>query len=284
MIAEYRSRYPVALMCRVLGVSRAGYYARRHRRVSARTRTDTTLKVAIAASHRASDRTYGSPRILEDLREAGHRISRKRVARLMREVGIAGIPRRRYCITTDSAHVFPVAANVLNRQFAAHEPDRVWASDITYLWTTEGWLYLAVVLDLSSRRVVGWSLGRRLDTGLVRSALERALDTRWPATGLVHHSDRGSQYASQEYQRLLGARGIVCSMSRRGNCWDNAVVESFFATMKRELVRQHRWQTRTAASHAVFHWIEAWYNTRRRHSSLGYVSPAAYEKKLETAA
>ena len=284
MIAEYRSRYPVALMCRVLGVSRAGYYARRHRGVSARTRTDTTLKVAIAASHRASDRTYGSPRILEDLREAGHRISRKRVARLMREVGIAGTPRRRYRRTTDSAHAFPVAANVLNRQFAAPEPDRVWAADITYLWTAEGWLYLAVLLDLSSRRVVGWALGRRLDNGLVRAALERALDTRRPATGLMHHSDRGSQYASRNYQGLLGARGIVCSMSRRGNCWDNAVVESFFATMKRELVRQHRWQTRTAASHAVFHWIEAWYNTRRRHSSLGYVSPAAYEKKLETAA
>ena len=284
MIAEYRSRYPVALMCRVLGVSRAGYYARRHRGVSARMRTDTTLKVAIAASHRASDRTYGSPRILEDLREAGHRISRKRVARLMREVGLAGTPRRRYRLTTDSAHAFPVAANVLNRQFAVHAPDRVWASDITYLWTIEGWLYLAVVLDMSSRRVIGWSLGRRLEAGLVRSALERALHTRRPATGLMHHSDRGSQYASRDYQRLLAARGIVCSMSRRGNCWDNAVVESFFATMKRELVRQHRWQTRTAASHAVFDWIEAWYNTRRRHSSLGYLSPAAYEKKLETAA
>ncbi len=199
-------------------------------------------------------------------------------------MGIAGTPRRRYRLTTDSAHAFPVAANVLNRQFAVSKPDRVWAADITYLWTAEGWLYLAVVLDLSSRRVVGWSLGRRLETGLVRSALERALDTRRPATGLVHHSDRGSQYASRDYQGLLAARGIVCSMSRRGDCWDNAVVESFFATMKRELVRQHRWHTRSAASHAVFHWIEAWYNTRRRHSSIGYVSPAAYEKNLETAA
>jgi transposase InsO family protein len=284
MIARYRSEYPLRLMCRVLAVSPAGFYAWQRRPPSARRQQDPPLQVAIAASHRRSGRTYGSPRILEDLQAAGTRVSRKRVARLMRAAGLVGTPRRHFRVTTQSTPGQPAAPNHLARQFAVAQPNRVWAADLTYVWTWAGWLYLAVILDLGSRRVVGWALDTRLDRHLVHTALARALARRAPGPGLLHHSDRGSQYASADYQARLAAAGIVCSMSRRGNCWDNAVVESFFATLKRELLHRQAWPTRPAAEQAIAEYIEGWYNIHRRHSALGYVSPAAYEARLLTSA
>ena len=284
MIARYRAEYPLRLMCRVLAVSPAGFYAWQRRPPSARQQEDTRLRVTVAALHEQSRQTYGSPRILRDLRAAGERVAQKRVARLLREQGLAGTPVRRFQVTTDSGHQHPVAPNHLARQFAVAQPNRAWATDVTYVATWAGWLYLAVVLDLGSRRVVGWALSARLDRHLVLTALGRALVRRRPPPGLLHHSDRGSVYASGEYQTRLAATGIVCSMSRRGDCWDNAVVESFFATLKRELLARHRWPTREAATAAIAEYIEGWYNVHRRHSTLGYLSPAAYEARLYSAA
>lgn len=283
-ITANRSRFRLVLMCRVLGISRGGYYAACRRPASERSRQDTKLAVAIAVSHKQSRKTYGSPRVLRDLRASGERVGRKRVARLMASLGLRGTPPRRFRLTTDSRHAHPLSANVLARDFAVGRPNRVWAADITYLWTGEGWLYLAVVLDLGSRRVVGYSLGTRLDASLVRRALDQALAKRRPLHGLMHHSDRGSQYACGSYRSLLEKHGIACSMSRRGNCWDNAVVESFFSTLKRELVRRERWETRSDAARSLFSYLEGWYNSRRRHSSLGYLSPADYEAQLDRAA
>lgn len=284
MIAQYRGQYPLRLMCRVLAVSPAGFYAWQRRAPSARAREDTRLRVTVAALHRQSRQTYGSPRILRDLRAAGERVAQKRVARLLQEQGLVGTPLRRFQVTTDSRHAHPVAANHLARQFAIAQPNRVWATDVTYVATWAGWLYLAVVLDLGSRRVVGWALSSRLDRHLVLTALDRALTRRRPPPGLLHHSDRGSVYASGDYQARLAAVGLVPSMSRRGDCWDNAVVESFFATLKRELLARHRWPTREAASAAIAEYIDGWYNLHRRHSTLGYLSPAAYEARLTSAA
>ena len=283
MIARHRGQYPLRLMCRVLEVTPAGFYAWWTRPPSARRQQDTQLHVQIAAFHRRSRRRYGSPRILKDLQEAGVRVSRKRVARVMREAGLVGTPRRRFRVMTQSDHPHPVAANHLNRRFGVAQPNRVWATDITYVRTGVGWRYLAVVLDVGSRRIVGWALHARPDRHLVLAALARALAQRGPAPGLLHHSDRGAQYASGDYQARLAAHGIVCSMSRRGNCWDNAVVESFFATLKRELVHQERWSTH-AEVHAAIAAYVGWYNGERRHSALGYLSPAAYEARLRSAA
>lgn len=284
MIAQYRGQYPLRLMCRVLAVSPAGFYAWQRRAPSAHAREDTRLRVTVAALHRQSRQTYGSPRILRDLRAAGERVAQKRVARLLQEQGLVGTPRRRFQVTTDSRHAQPVAPNHLARQFAVAPLNRVWATDVTYVATWAGWLYLAVVLDLGSRRVVGWALSPRLDRHLVLTALDRALTRRRPPPGLLHHSDRGSVYASGDYQARLAAVGLVPSMSRRGDCWDNAVVESFFATLKRELLARHRWPTREAASAAIAEYIDGWYNLHRRHSTLGYLSPAAYEARLTSAA
>jgi transposase InsO family protein len=284
MIAQYRPEYPLHLMCRVLDMSPAGFYAWRDRPPSAHQGEDTRLRVTIAALHRQSHQTYGSPRILRDLRAAGERVAQKRVARLLREQGLVGTPPRRFQVTTDSRHAHPIAPNHLARQFQVAPPNRVWATDVTYVATWAGWLYLAVVLDLGSRRVVGWALSPRLDRHLVLTALDRALARRRPPPGLLHHSDRGSVYASADYQVRLQAAGCRPSMSRRGDCWDNAVVESFFATLKRELLARHRWPTREGATHAIAEYIEGWYNVRRRHSSLGYLSPAAYEARLPSAA
>jgi putative transposase len=284
MIALHRAEYPLRLMCRVLAVSPAGFYAWQRRPPSRRHQEDTRLHVAIAASHRRSRRTYGSPRILEDLQEAGVRVSRRRIARLMRAAGLVGTPRRRFRVTTQHTPGQAVAPNHLARQFAVATPNRVWATDVTYLWTDEGWLYLAVLLDLASRCVVGWAVAPRVDRHLVHTALARALARRAPAPGLLHHSDRGCQYTSADYQARLQAAGIVCSMSRRGDCWDNAVVESFFATLKRELVHRERWATRSQAHAALADYIDSWYNMQRRHSTLGYLSPADYEARLTSAA
>jgi len=282
VIHQFRSQYPIDLMCRVLEVSRGGYYAWRRRQPSARAVRDLQLQVRIAASHRRSHGTYGSPRVLRDLRDEGIAIGRKRVARLLRAAGLQGVARRRFRLTTDSDHAFPVAPNVLNQAFAVAAPNQAWAADLTYLATGEGWLYLAVVLDLHSRRVVGWTTGIRIDRVLVRRALDRALALRGRPT--LHHSDRGCQYASADYQAVLAARGVTVSMSRRGNCYDNAVVESFFSTLKRELVDRRPWPDRIGLTAALARYIEGWYNPVRRHSRLGYLSPVAFEHTRRQAA
>lgn len=278
-IEAEKAYYPIRLLCRCLAVSRSGYYAWRRRAPSARAQEDARLRVEVAASHSASRRTYGSPRILRDLREDGHRVSRKRVARLMRELGLEGRRKRRFRATTDSQHRFPVASNILMRDFAVDAPNTAWVTDITYLATLEGWLYLAVILDLFSRRVVGYAMSERIDRALVLEALGKALAQRPGVRDLVHHSDRGSQYASHDYQEALDQAGITCSMSRRGDCWDNAVAESFFATLKMELLYEFPLQTRPETRIAVADYIETFYNVRRRHSSLDYQSPVEFELK-----
>ncbi len=267
-------------MCRVLAVSKSGYYAWRGRQESRRSRENRRLLVEIKTVHAESRKTYGSPRIHAELQARGRRCSQNRVARLMRLDAVCAKQKRRFKATTDSKHPLPVAENLLDRHFEPEAPNTVWASDITYIWTQEGWLYLAVVLDLCSRRIVGWSMQPRLERKLVLDALDMAVQARRPAKGLLHHSDRGSQYASGDYQAMLAHATMVCSMSRRGNCWDNAPVESFFSTLKRELVHHRRYRSRTEARAEIFEYIEVWYNRRRRHSSLGYLSPAEYETKM----
>jgi transposase InsO family protein len=276
-VAAEKATYPVRLLCRCLAVSRAGYYAWRKRPPSARAREDAQLGVEIAAAHAESRRTYGSPRVQRDLRARGRCVSRKRVARLMRERGLHARRRRRFQRTTDSNHAFPVAANVLDRRFSVERPNLVWVGDITYIATREGWLYLAVILDLFSRRVVGMAMSERIDRELVLAALDQALRARVDRATLLYHSDRGSQYASHEYRAVLEREGIACSMSRRGDCWDNAVAESFFGTLKQELVKGEELETRAEARRQIEEYVAAFYNPRRRHSSLGYVSPMEFE-------
>jgi putative transposase len=282
-IQEHDRRYPIRLMCRALAVSAAGYYAWRIRPESTRSVSARTVLSAIRVIHRESRETYGSPSIGDALIKQGHRIGEHRVARLMRQDGIRAKTVKKWRATTQSHHRFPVATNTLNRQFTVAAPNRVWAGDLTYVGTAEGWLYLAVVLDLYSRTVIGWAMGTRLIGDLAERALIMALANRLPATGLLHHSDRGSQYAATSYQRLLGEYGIIPSMSRTGNCWDNACVESFFGTLKRELVYHRHYATREDAKHDIFEYIEVFYNRKRRHSTLGYVSPAEYEARTAVA-
>jgi transposase InsO family protein len=282
-ITAHQDRFPVRLMCRALGVSVGGYYAARHRPASARAQADERLRVHVRAAHRKSRGRYGAPRILEELKAEGITTSEKRVARLMREDGLVARPKRRFVVTTDSAHTEPVAPNLLARRFAlaAHPtPDRAWVGDLTYIPTREGWLYLAVLLDLTTRRVVGWATGATLETALPLAALRQALAERRPAAGLIAHSDRGSQYASQAYRAVLAAHGAVQSMSRKGDCWDNAVAESFFSTLEHELLDDADFHSRHEAQRAIFEFIEVWYNRQRRHSTLGYVSPVQYERQL----
>jgi putative transposase len=278
IIAREKACYPVALMCRVLKVSRAGYYAWCKRPTAHHTQEDQRLGLEIAAIYRENRGRYGSPRVHFELHERGHRTGRKRVARLMRTAGLRARGHRRFRTTTDSRHSLAIKQNLLDRQFTMPTANQGWVTDITYLWTLEGWLYLAVIIDLFSRRVVGWSLGERLERSIVLDALKMALQHRHPPQGLLHHSDRGSQYASHEYQELLAVHGIQSSMSRKGNCWDNAVAESFFATLKVELVYRSRWSTRTQARNEVFEYIELFYNRQRRHSALGYLSPNEFER------
>jgi transposase InsO family protein len=262
-------------------VSISGYYAWAGRGQSRRSRQEQDLLARIQASHKESKGVYGSPRIHRDLREAGVQVSRKRVERIMRTHKITARPLRRFRVTTDSKHGLPVAENLLDQKFEAERPNARWSGDITYLWKSEGRLYLAVILDLWSRRVIGWSMQPNLDRSLAMDALKAVIQLRRPGLeeGIVCHSDRGSQYASGDYQRLLKQYGITCSMSRKGNCYDNAPVESFFASLKRELIHRTRFATREEARTAVFAWIEAWYNRKRRHSALGYMSPEAFERQ-----
>lgn len=285
-ITRHVDAFPVRLMCRVLAVSAAGYYAWRKRSPSAHAIADERLLLNVRIAYDASDGRYGAPRVHRELQDQGFRVGPKRVARLMRTAGLVGRrPRGWRPVTTDSHHAYPIAPNLLDRQFAVNgiALNQVWVSDITYVPTREGWLYLAVVLDLASRRVVGWATRATLDAELALSALHLALDTRVPAPGLIHHSDRGVQYACTEYRALLAAHGMRASMSRRGNCWDNAVAESFFATLEAELLAQHDWPTHALARAAIFRFIAVWYNQQRRHSTLAYSSPAAYEQQLTAA-
>jgi putative transposase len=284
LIAAEKACYPVALMCRVLQVSRSGFYASRRRPPAPRTCEDHRLTLAIAEIHAQSSGRYRSPRIHAELRVRGQRSGRKRVARLMRAASLRAREPRRFRCTTDSAHAMAIRENLLARRFAVAQLNTAWVTDITYLWTLEGWLYLAVILDLFSRRVVGWSMSERLEKKLALDALNAALEQRQPARGLLHHSDRGSQYASHEYKQLLARHGILGSMSDSANCWDNAVAESFFATLKLELVYQSQWSTRTEVRSAVFDYIETFYNRRRRHSVLGYLCPDEFELHHQLAA
>jgi putative transposase len=273
-----KAQFPVALLCRVLEVTRGGFYAWVGRAPSLSSRRDEQLLVHVRDAHRQSRGTYGSTRVRRELvMGRGFTVGRRRIARLMRLDGLAGCHPKRFRKTTDSAHPHPIAPNVVARRFTATAPNQLWVTDITYVRTWEGWLYLAAIIDVFSRRVVGWAMADHLRTELILDALAMALGERLPGVGLVHHSDRGCQYASGEYRKMLKARGIVCSMSRRGNCWDNAMAESFFATLKNELVHRQPWPTRRQARSAIAEYLACFYNSHRRHSALGYMSPMEYE-------
>ena len=275
----HRDEFPVTRMCQVLRVSSSGYYASRGRPLSQREQDNQGIVNQIKEIHTVSRETYGSPRVHAALVRQGIHCNKKRVERLMRVHKIRGKQRgRRRVKTTDSAHNLPVAPNLLRRQFQADTPNQKWVTDITYIPTDQGWLYLAAVVDLFSRRVVGWSMGSTMQGSLVKNALWMAIADRRPPAGLLHHSDRGSQYASFAYQSLLGDYQIVASMSRTGNCYDNAPMESFFGTLKCELVHDRHYRTRAQARQDIFEYIEVFYNRKRLHSSLGYLSPAQYEQ------
>lgn len=278
-IEEHRDQWPVRLLCDALGVSTAGYYAWCARPTSVRQQRRDTLLVEIRAIHAEFKARYGSPRVHAELAARGHGCCVNTMARVMQQNDIAAQTARKFRCTTDSNHDLPVADNLLDRQFDPESPNEAWVADITYIPTREGWLYLAAVEDLYSRRLVGWSMADRLKSRLVVDALALAVERRLPGEGLLAHSNRGSQYASDHYQRLLSRHGITCSMSRRADCWDNAPMESFFASLKKELVHDADFASRAEARGAIVEYIEVFYNSQRRHSSLGYVSPAEYERK-----
>jgi len=275
-----KAEYPVTLLCRVLQVTRSAYYAWARRGVSARAQANEELTVRIARIHAESRRTYGAPRVHAALRAGGVRCGSRRVARLMRAAGLVGRHRRRRARTTVADPRQAPAPNIVAREFAAPAPDRLWLGDITYVATWEGWLYLAVLLDAHSRRVVGWAMADHLRAELALDALAMALAGRRPAAGLIHHTDRGCQYTAEAYQGALAARDITISMSRAGDCYDNAMAESFFATLKAELIDARPWPTRRAARQAIFEWLEIFYNRQRLHSALGFLSPVAFELAL----
>lgn len=277
-IEERKGEFPVAVMCRVLGVSRAGFYAWRTRPPSAAEQRREDLTHQVRRIHAEVRGRYGSPRMHAELVAGGHPCSVNFVAKLMNRAGITAKVTRRLVRTTGSNHSRPVAGNLLDRHFDPPAPDVAWVADITYIPTHEGWVYLAAVEDLFSRRVVGWSMDATMTSRLVVDALEMAVGRRRPGEELLAHSDRGSQYASEHYQRVLAGEGIACSMSRRGDCWDNAPMESFFASLKKELVHREEYATREQARASVFEYIEVFYNRVRRHSSLGFVSPAEFER------
>lgn len=283
-IAAKEVAFPVSVMCSVLEVSSSGFYAWKNRPAPPRAKADAQLVVQIAAAHKRGRRAYGSPRVHRELGAHGIHVGRKRVERLMRQNGIQARRKRRFRLTTDSNHSQPIAPNVLQRNFDVGAPNVAWVTDVTYVWTDEGWLYLAAILDLFSRRVVGWAVSANNDTELALEALDRAFHARHPTVGLIHHSDRGSPYASDDYRVALAQRGVVASMSRTGDCFDNAVAESFFGTLKGELVDHERYATRDAAAASVADYIDSFYNLQRRHSHLGYVSPIEFELKAQTAA
>ena len=276
-ISEHVETFTVGRMCKLLNVSRSGFYAWTKRPESRRSRENRVLEDRIRLSHANSHGIYGAPRIYQDLNDDGVRCGKNRVARIMRNAGIRSRTRKKFKATTNSRHNLPVAQNLLDRDFNAKAPDTAWVGDITYIWTDEGWLYLAVLLDLYNREVVGWSAASRMTRQLAIDALEMALGKRQPEQGLLHHTDRGSQYASADYQKILKERGMVCSMSRKGNCHDNAVAESFFGRLKMEWVNHERYHSRSEAIQSLFYYIEVFYNRKRRHSSIDYAIPQEYE-------
>ena len=278
-IDRRRTSFPVAEMCRLLSVSRSGYYAWRGRGESARARADRALLKQIRAVYEESDGTYGSRRVRKELEASGFAQGRRKVAKLMRSAGFRGCPTKRYKGRAGGLPGGEAAPNLLKQDFAAQRMDDRWASDVTYVWTVQGWLYLAVVMDLYSRRIVGWSMSRRINRHLTLDALRMALAYRRPDGGLILHSDRGAQYLSDDYQRVLKRHGIQCSMSQRGNCYDNAAVESFFSLLKRERVYRRHYRTRDEARADIFDYIERFYNRQRRHGYLGDLSPVEYEKR-----
>jgi len=273
--------YPVTVLCKVMRTSRSGFYQylKRNDRGTESDPSEFTLKARIKAIFKEHRGKYGARRIMKELNNQGHRIGIYKVRRVMRELGLKVKPARRYKVTTDSRHSFPVAPNLLNRQFDVDRPDSVWTADITYVWTLEGWMYLAIVMDLFSRRVVGWAMDKRMKAQLTIDALAMAYWMRKPAKGLVHHSDRGSQYACHEYQNCLDAYGMIPSMSRKGDCWDNAPTERFFRSLKSERLSDFIFTTRKHAQSEVVDYI-GYYNGIRLHSTLGYLSPLTYEKEL----
>jgi len=282
VLAE-KAFYTITMLCRVLEVSRSGFHAWRKRRPAPRVGSDAVLAAHVAAVHKRSRSTYGSPRVHAELRAKGVRVGKKRVERLMRENGLEARRKRRFRKTTDSKHAHPIAPNVVARRFRVSAPNRVWATDVTAIWTHEGWLYLAVMLDLYSRRVVAWAVSANNDTLLALDALRAGLRARRPDAGLVHHSDRGSPYASADYRAALTRHGLVASMSRKGDCWDNAVAESFFGTLKAELVDHEQYPTHEAARRSIGDYIESFYNIERRHSFLDYLNPIEFELRSASA-
>ncbi len=282
-IRDHAAQFPIQRLCTVLQVTRSGYYAWATRPSSARAQDDARLLAQMRDLHKKSQQTYGHRRLHAQLRQAGETCGRGRVRRLMREHQLVARRRRKHRPTTDSQHTEPVAPNLLDRQFQVTAPDQVWVSDITYISTWEGWLYLATVMDLGTRQIVGWSMGTTLERSLVLDALTAALQRRRPAPGLIHHSDRGCQYASRDYQQLLAAHGLRPSMSRKGNCWDNAPMESFFHSLKTERVYGAVYRTHAQARQDIFDYIEVWYNRQRLHSALGYLTPVQYEQRLRAA-
>ena len=277
-IKQQRDHFPVAAMCRVLGVSRSGFYSWLGREPSATQRRRVKIAQAAAAAHRQSHGIYGYRKVHDDLQEQKIDCCRETVRKVMKENGLFSRAKRKFVVTTDSDHQRPVAENLLDRQFQATAPNQKWTADITYIATGQGWLYLAVVMDLFSRRIVGWSMSASLETKLVIDALHMALDQRCPGPGLMHHSDRGSQYASCDFRQLLETHGITCSMSRRGNCYDNAPTESFFGKLKAEWVHGENYTSRHQARQHIFQYIELFYNRKRKHAALGYKSPATFEE------
>lgn len=267
-------------MCQVLEVSRSGYYASIKRELSKRKREDKSLVARIKAIFKHSDRTYGQRRIRQALASEGLRVGTNRISRLMKESALVVKTRRRFKVTTNSSHKRPVAPNLLNQQFWAEAPGRIWTGDITYIHTGQGWLYLAVVLDICTRKIVGWSMNKRMKDDLVVDALNNATHRTRPTEGFIFHSDRGSQYCSKKFRAQVSAAGGRQSMSATGSCYDNAITESFFGTLKRELVHHYRYPTRSTAKSSIFSYIEGFYNRRRLHSSIGYMSPAEFEQSL----
>ena len=282
-IGEHRDQYSVNRMCRQLEVSRTGYYQWTRRAPSHRSMSNAALDVQVAAIHAGSKRSYGRPRIVRGLREQGVGVSHERVRNSLKRQGLRPVYKRPYRVTTDSAHHKPIAPNVLDRRFDGWRINQAWVGDVTYIATGEGWLYLACVMDLASRRIVGWSMSDRIKADLVCHALKSAYWRRKPPAGLIMHSDRGSQYASGSHRRLIKDYRMIQSMSRRANCWDNAAMESFFKTLKVERVHRVRYDTRTVARLDIVDWIEGFYNRRRIHSSIGYKTPVDVESNLMTA-
>lgn len=278
-IEQYKQEFPVIVMCRILDVSESGFYAWRKRPACQRCREDAQLTQDIQQVFERHQGRYGSPRIYRELKDGGRKIARKRVARLMREADISARRKRRRLLTTKRDATHPVAPNILNREFSATAPNTKWVTDITYIPTTAGWLYLAVILDLYSRAVVGWSMSASCDERLAENALQMAVARRRPKAGFLHHSDRGCQYTSRAYQSQLEQLGAVVSMSRKGNCWDNAVMESFFGSLKEECVGNQLYSSHEQARRALFEYLEMYYNRQRMHSTLGYMSPLVYEQE-----